>query len=103
MTIERVSAQSAARLAELHARCFETCWDEREFASLISMPSTIAFADNADGVFRALVLVRIAADEAEILTIGVDPEFRGHGLGSGTLDTLKKRLQTAVPRVSFWR
>lgn len=85
MIAEEVTAQSAERMAALHAKCFDQPWPASEFASLLSMPSTLAFAIQEDARHLALVLVRIAADEAEILTIGVDPDFRGQGLGFSVL------------------
>lgn len=85
MIVEEATAQSAGRMAALHAKCFDHPWPAGEFASLLSMPSTHAFAIQRDGHHLALILVRIAADEAEILTVGVDPGFRGKGLGLAVL------------------
>jgi ribosomal-protein-alanine N-acetyltransferase len=89
---EEVTAQSAERMAALHAKCFDQPWPASEFASLLSMPSTLAFAIQQDARHLALVLVRIAADEAEILTIGVDPDFRGKRLGLAVLDRAERAV-----------
>lgn len=92
MIAEEVTAQSAERMAALHAKCFDQPWPASEFASLLSMPSTLAFAIQQDARHLALVLVRIAADEAEILTIGVDPDFRGKRLGLAVLDRAERAV-----------
>src|SRR5690606_4198483 len=51
-------------------------WSESEFAALLGQPGVIALAE-ADG----FILIRIAADEAEILTLAVQPAARRRGLG----------------------
>lgn len=66
----------AAALAELHASCFAAPWSESEFAALLGQPGVVALAE-ADG----FILIRIAADEAEILTLAVQPAARRRGLG----------------------
>src|SRR6204780_3077030 len=47
----------------------------------LSPPSSFGFSHPAGG----MILARVAADEAEILTIAVDPGRRGRGLGSALL------------------
>jgi ribosomal-protein-alanine N-acetyltransferase len=90
------SADDAAAMAELHAAAFDEPWGEEAIAGLMAMPGSYAFAgvwfgnadngaDNADdsgkGRLRGFVIARIAADEAEILTIAVGISERGQGLG----------------------
>jgi [ribosomal protein S18]-alanine N-acetyltransferase len=71
-------------LARLHAQCFAEAWSEESLAGLIFAARSFALiADPAAG----FILIRVAADEAEILSIGVIPNARRHGLGSALLDT----------------
>lgn len=67
----------ARALAELHAASFETPWTASAFTSLLSQPGMVLEVE-ADG----FALARIAADEAEILTLAVRPEARRAGLGA---------------------
>lgn len=71
-----------AALAAIHAACFTVPrpWSAAELAELIASPSTL-LAEASDG----FALARVAADEAELLTIAVRPEARGRGLGSALL------------------
>ena len=76
-----------ALLAALHAACFEERWDEAALASLLAMPGAHALlAEAAEPL--GFVLLRAAADEAEIITIGVHPKARRRGIG--------RRLLTAA-------
>ena len=73
------------RLAALHRRCFaEEAWEAEAFAALLAMPGChgwlTAEGDDSDGSLTALLLARRAADEAEILTLCVNPEHRRQAL-----------------------
>jgi ribosomal-protein-alanine N-acetyltransferase len=64
----------AKPLAALHKIAFpQAPWDETAFATLLSHPGTIAWLDNRGG----FLVLRIAADEAEILTIGTTVHRQG--------------------------
>lgn len=69
-------------LARLHAACFTTPrpWSAAEFSDLLA--SRFVFLETAPAGF---VLGRVIADEAELLTIAVDPAARRQGTGSALL------------------
>lgn len=64
------------RLADLHASAFDAPWDAAAFAALLDQPGVFA-VERPDG----LILMRVVADEAEILTLAVRPSARRQGLG----------------------
>ena len=64
------------RLADLHACAFDAPWDAPAFAALLVQPGVFA-VERPDG----FILMRVVADEAEILTLAVRPSARGKGLG----------------------
>ena len=73
---------TAGRLAAIHRASFDDPWDAEAMAGILAMPGhfgLIAIEHGTPAV--GFVLVRIAADEAEILTIAVDPGRRRAGLG----------------------
>lgn len=83
-------------LAQLHAMCFEEAWDEIAITSLMASPSVGALlATSAEGPV-GLLLYRIVADEAEILTLGVDPNLRRRGAGKALIESL---LALKIPQV----
>jgi ribosomal-protein-alanine N-acetyltransferase len=75
----------AAALAAIHAAAFPPAerWDAALIARLLAIPGHFAFIDPDGG----MVLARVAADEAEILTFGVVPAARRRGLGRALLDS----------------
>jgi ribosomal-protein-alanine N-acetyltransferase len=70
-------------VAALHAACFPAeSWDRNAIARLLgdsAVDGLLLCAAEDDPV--GFALVRTAADEAEILTIGIRPDARGRGLG----------------------
>ncbi len=66
-------------LAALHGRCFVTPrpWDAAEFTDFLADPLCFLLVEGDAG----FLLGRVAAGEAELLTIAVAPEARGRGLG----------------------
>lgn len=69
-------------LAALHASAFPAPWDAAAFADLLGQAGV--FAETLDDGF---ILIRVVADEAEILTLAVRPEARRRGLGARLVET----------------
>jgi tRNA threonylcarbamoyl adenosine modification protein YeaZ len=96
--LQIVMADSAAipMLTKLHALCFEEAWNEEAFASLMASPGVgTLLALSAEGPV-GLLLYRVVADEAEILTLGVDPNLRRRGAGKALIECL---LALKIPQV----
>lgn len=72
-----------ALMAALHARVFTQPrpWSEAEFAGLLTSPFVFALVE-ANG----FLLGRVVADEAELLTLAVDPGYWGQGTGGRLVD-----------------
>jgi Fur family ferric uptake transcriptional regulator len=82
MRIETVSTSDSEVLASLHRRCFAEAWDAPAFEALLRSGRAFAhIARASDNAAVGLVVFRVAADEAEILTLGVLPERRRTGSG----------------------
>ena len=64
-------------LAAIHAEAFETPWDAASLSALLASPGVFVVA-GADG----FILIRVVADEAEILTLAVRTPARRGGLGA---------------------
>ena len=76
---------NVALLARIHASSFDGAerWDEAAMATALAMPGAFALtAPDGDG----MAIFRIAADEAELLTLAVAPTSRRRGIARGLLD-----------------
>lgn len=82
MTLRAATPDDADALAALHAAAFEHPWAASEIAALAAQPG--AFALLVEGL--GFILCRVAAGEAEILTLAVDPAARRQGLGRALVE-----------------
>ncbi len=66
----------AKAMAAIHAAAFPgDPWDAKSIATLLAQPGIVGLIDPRGGI----LILRVAADEAEILTIGVTARRRGLG------------------------
>jgi ribosomal-protein-alanine N-acetyltransferase len=81
--IEPGTAADAETLAKLHAGAFYRGWPREEFAAYLADPRTTPAYVACDAGHRiaGFAMLRLAADEAELLTIAVAPRWRGKGIG----------------------
>ena len=80
-------------LASIHASAFEESWSAQSLEGLMNSAGSIALVAASGAKLFGFVLARVAADEAEILTIAVAPQFRRAGIG-------RELLLAAVDAVS---
>lgn len=74
------------QLANLHASAFAAPWDAAAFADLLGQAGV--FAETGDDGF---ILIRVVADEAEVLTLAVRPEARRRGLAARLVEAAAAR------------
>ncbi len=84
------AGELAERLAQVHAEAFDAPWSASAFADLFGQPGVLLEAEP-----EGFVLVRIAADEAEILTLAVRPTARRSGVGSRLMHAAADRAASA--------
>jgi [ribosomal protein S18]-alanine N-acetyltransferase len=78
--VEAATARDAAQLAQLHAASFARGWGESEFEIMLAERNTLVHRLRLGRKTIGFAVSRIGADEAEILSIAVDPARRGRGL-----------------------
>jgi len=81
------TGRDAPRLAQLHGASFHRGWGEGEFDSMLAERNTLIQLLQMKRKIIGFVVSRIAADEAEILSIAIDPDYRGRGLSRNLLLT----------------
>jgi ribosomal-protein-alanine N-acetyltransferase len=86
-------------LTALHAACFTAPWDqpwtERSFSEVLQMPGAGARIAALGPEPVGFAVARVAADEAELLLIGIHPEHRRAGHGGVLLAHLVEALREA--------
>jgi ribosomal-protein-alanine N-acetyltransferase len=85
--IETASLRDAGRLAQIHAASFHRGWGEGEFEGMLAERNTMAHRLRLRRRIAGFVISRIGADEAEILSVAIDPHHRGRGLSRDLLLT----------------
>lgn len=96
ISLELAHGDQAREISDLHARCFDREWGTAEIANLLQQTNVLCLIAKELGKPKipplAFVMIRMAADEAEILSIGVDPGQRRYGLATKLLDEATRRL-----------
>ena len=110
VSVRNVGPFDLGRLARLHRSCFEEAWSRSDLAHLLAMPGAfglvarvyeggLAGLDGLRGV--GFAVSRVAADEAELLTIGVMPQFRRRGVAAALLRAGMERSLRLGARAMF--
>jgi ribosomal-protein-alanine N-acetyltransferase len=84
--------RDAGAFATLHAGAFQRGWSEHEFERLLMDGQVVAHRAGQGTAVAGFILSRMAAGEAEILSVVVAPRWRGRGLGRRLLDLHLRRL-----------
>lgn len=84
-----VVSADAPPLAALHAICFADAWPAAAILDVLAMPGAFGFLIATDGSpAAAFALARVNTDEAELLTLAVEPSWRRYGLARALLETV---------------
>lgn len=76
------------KLSNLHKKCFPTKpWSADDFRDLKNSGCEIIMSENG------FIVYRIVVDEAEIITIGVNPEMRRNGIASAMIGIIEKTIK----------
>jgi ribosomal-protein-alanine N-acetyltransferase len=85
--VEGATLRDTARLAQLHGASFHRGWGEGEFEGMMSQRNTLVHRLKVGSKLVGFIVSRMAADEAEILSIAIAPSHRGRGLSRDLLLT----------------
>jgi ribosomal-protein-alanine N-acetyltransferase len=100
--IEPGKMGDAKELARIHALGFYRGWPVGEFESFLGDTDTPVYvACDAKRRIAGFALIRVVADEAELLTIAVDPKWRGKRIGQALLAAVFDDLLMSPARRMF--
>jgi ribosomal-protein-alanine N-acetyltransferase len=85
--VEPATLRDAPKLAQLHGASFHRGWGEAEFEGMLTERNTLVHRLRLGRMFVGFAVSRMAADEAEILSIAIAPGHRGRGLSRHLLLT----------------
>lgn len=86
MKLTPASASDAAALHQAHGFGFDDPWSEASFAELFAGAGAYGFLAWDEARPVGMIACRAILEDAEVLTLAVDPQQRGRGLGRVLLD-----------------
>ena len=99
--LSEAGPRDAATIAAVHAVSFQRGWSEDEIERLLTNRSVIAHRTTNRRTLTGFILSRMAAGEAEILSVAVAPARRGKGLARSLLNHHLRRLAGLGTRAVF--
>jgi ribosomal-protein-alanine N-acetyltransferase len=99
--LSEASLRDAAAIAPLHAASFRRGWNEHEVEGLLAERAVVTHRATAGRALAGFIMSRLAADEAEILSVAVARNWRGRGLAGKLLALHLRRLAGLGVRTVF--
>ena len=102
MKLEAASLADAAAMAGVHSVSFGDAWSEHDIAAVLRTAGAfgILARDGSEAV-SAFALARVAADQAELLTLAVTPNARRQGAGAALVEAVAGAAAVAGARRLF--
>ena len=99
--LSEAQPRDAAAIAALHAASFRRGWSDQEVEGLLIDRGVIAQRALLGRAFAGFIMSRLAADEAEILSVAVARNSRGRGIARLLLNLHLRRLAGLGIRTVF--
>jgi [ribosomal protein S18]-alanine N-acetyltransferase len=90
-------------MAAIHAACFAKGWSANEIGQFVAAPGCLSLLASLsrEQTVQGFLIARCAGDEAEILTLAVDPNHRRQGLARAILAAAIAALRKAGAKRLF--
>jgi ribosomal-protein-alanine N-acetyltransferase len=101
--IRVADSSDASAMAAIHAACFAKSWDAAEIGQFLDLPGCLSLLASASPAQtpQGFLIVRSAGDEAELLTLAVDPACRRLGVARVLLGAAASALRAAGTKRLF--
>ena len=90
MIIREAKEADLDRIADIAVRCFTDPWTRQGFADTMTQSSALLLAAEDVGKVIGYCCLYQVLDEGEIVSVGIDPEFRMQGYGAHMVSELMK-------------
>jgi len=97
ISLVRAGLDDHDTLSAMHGLCFASAWSAQEFTGLLAPSNSYALLARNNGPTSpacGFIVLRHAADEAEIITLGVIPQAQRQGVASAMLASTIAALET---------
>lgn len=90
MRLAGATTRDAPGMAAVHATSFDEAWGADEIRALLDGPGGFGLVvrDPETEAIVAFILARAVADEAEVLTLAIDPPHRRFGIGRALVEAV---------------
>ena len=99
--VSDATARDVAAIAELHAGSFRRGWSDDEIEGILADRNVAAHRATVGRNFAGFIISRVAADEAEILSVAVSSRFQGRAIARMLLRHHLGRLAALGVRTVF--
>ena len=99
--LSEANPRDATAIAKLHANSFRHGWSDGEFERMLGERNIVAHRAMLGRSLHGFILSRLAAGEAEILSVAVASARRGRGLARALLNLHLRRLAGFGARAVF--
>ena len=82
----RAEAAAMAIMTEAFDSAYGEAWNASQLSSFVTLPGVTLTIAQIDGAWLGFSLVRMIADEAELLLLAVGRQWRGRGIGKALLN-----------------
>ncbi len=101
--VEPARPEDTRSLADIHKQCFARGWAASEFSAYVDDPATALVLVACDGGRRVagFAAFRMAAGEAELLSLAVQRRWRGRGVGTALMKAAHQDLRDSAVQHMF--
>lgn len=85
IALEPLGAELAIAMADVHSRSFPRPWSAEDLCRLAQTSHCHGIAARCGDVLAGFIIISVAADEAEILTLAVDEAWRRRGVAGALI------------------
>jgi ribosomal-protein-alanine N-acetyltransferase len=101
MRLVPAGAAEAEVLARVHALGFDPPWPAKDIATLFEGPGVFGFLVYEGEAAVGMILCRVVLEDAEVLTVAVDPAVRGRGIGRALVEASAVKAAAAGATAVF--